>query len=239
MKKKLVRGLMVLAIGCISAGAGQARDLLQNVQLDVLGLAGYSTLFGAQEWLSAGNLYHSRFASGTKFAIGAEVPYGKLVSIQTGFTMGPNDLIVVNTEQDSRNNINYPTRFYSGNASLLLHAPSTKFHVRPYAELGLEYDRYSPTDSAVAYAYNYGFASVATAYINHNDKFGFNAGGGLDRRISKRLTFRIDLRDHVCGAPGFGLPHIPTKYNAAIYPVQGRIENIEYTAGFLIHVGKL
>ncbi len=104
----------------------------------------------------------------------------------------------------------------------------------------MDYDRYSPTDSAVAYAYAHGFAAVATQVdINHNDKFGLNAGIGLDRKLSKHWTFRIDLRDHTCGSPAFGLPHIPTADSAATYPVTGRANNIVYTAGFVYHLGKL
>ncbi len=244
MKKKIVGGLMVLAVGCLSAGAGQAVDLhnlLPGAQLDIFGLAGGSTLVDAQYWLSAGNLFHSRFTAGTKFMIGADVPYGKIVSIETAFTMGPNNMIVTNTDQNPRQDILYRTRFYSGSASALFHAPAVRrlFQVRPYAELGMEYDRYSPTDQAVAYAYNYGFAAVATQVdINHNDKFGLNAGGGLDRKLSKRWTFRIDLRDHICGSPAFGLPYIPTTDSAASYPVKGRANNLEYTAGFIYHLGK-
>jgi opacity protein-like surface antigen len=239
MKKKLVRGLMVLAVGCLSAGAGQARDLLQNVQLDVFGMAGGSTMVDAQNWFSAGNLYHSRFEAGPKFTVGASVPYGSLVSIEGYFTMGPNNLIVTNTDQNPRQNIEYQMMYYSGGASLLIHAPFSKFHWRPYAAMGMEYDRYSPSNSAVAYAFNHGFAAVAMANINHNDKFGFNAGAGLERKITRRWTFRLDVRDHVTGSPAFGLPHVPTVDSAATYPVSGRVNNLEYTAGFLFHLGKL
>jgi opacity protein-like surface antigen len=240
MRKKLVRGLMVLAVGWLSAGAGQARDLFQNAQLDVFGMVGGSTMVDAQYWLSAGNLFHSRFEVGPKYTIGASVPYGKMISIESFFTAGPNNMIVTNTDQNPRQNIEYETRFYSGSARLLVHAPVLKkFHFRPYAGVGLEYDRYSPTDAAVSYAYAHGFAAVATAEINHNDKFGFNLGGGLDRKISKRWAFRIDLTDHVCGSPAFGLPHVPTVDSAATYPVSGRANNLEYTAGFLYHLGKL
>ncbi len=235
---------MVLSVGGLSIGAGQCRDfrdLLPGAQLDIFGLAGGSTLVDAQDWLSAGNLFHSRFAPGTKFMIGADVPYGKVISIETSFTMGPNNMIVTNTDQNPRQEILYRTRFYSGSASVLVHAPVVRrFHFQPYAELGMAYDRYSPTDQAVSYAYNHGFAAVATQVdINHNDKFGFTVGGGLDHKISKRWKFRIDLRDHICGSPAFGLPYVSTTDSAATYPVRGRANNIEYTAGFIYHLGKL
>jgi opacity protein-like surface antigen len=241
MRKKLVQGLMVLVVGFLSAGAGQARDLFQNAQIDVFGMGGGSTMVDAQYWKSAGNLFHSRFEVGPKFSVGASVPYGKLISIESYFTEGPNNMIVTNTDQNPRQDIEYQTRFYSGVARLLVHGPVLKkFHVRPYAGIGMEYDRYSPSNAAVSYAYDHGFGAVASQVdINHNDKFGVNLGGGLDHKITKRWTFRVDLTDHICGSPAFGLPHVPTVDSAAIYPVSGRAHNLEYTAGFLYHFGKL
>ena len=103
----------------------------------------------------------------------------------------------------------------------------------------MEYDRFSPTPAAVTTATNQGFAAVSTAIINHNDKFGINLGVGLDRKLTKRLTFRIDLRDHITSSPAFGLPPKPTFDSAATFPVAGRANNIEYTAGIVFHLGKL
>ena len=41
----------------------------------------------------------------------------------------------------------YPVRDYIGSISAVVHAPFSLFHVRPYAEGGVEYDRFSPTHS--------------------------------------------------------------------------------------------
>jgi hypothetical protein len=100
----------------------------------------------------------------------------------------------------------------------------------------VEYDRFSPTQAAINLATNHGFGAVSTALINHNDKFGFNMGVGVDRKIFKRLSLRIDVRDHVTSSPAFGLPN---SYSAAVFPVAGRANNIVYTAGIVFHLGKL
>ena len=78
---------------------------------------------------------------------------------------------------------------------------------------------------------------MSTANINHNDKFGLNMGGGLDRKLTKRLTFRIDLRDHVTGSPAFGLPG-QFAIVLRFFPSPGAPIIIEYTAGFVFHIGK-
>jgi opacity protein-like surface antigen len=236
VKKKTEQGLMVLAALWLSTGAMQARDLFKDAQADVFVLGGGSTLVDAHYFNSADRLYHSRFDLGTKFSLGVAVPYGKLLSIETAFLYGPNNLVVTNTNVFPHVGVVYPARFYSGSMSAVVHAPTALFHLRPYAEGGVEYDRYSPTPTAMTTALNQGFAAVSTAQINHNDKLGINLGGGIDRKLTKRLTFRIDLRDHVTSSPAFGLPNT---YSAAIFPVSGRANNIEYTAGIVFHLGKL
>jgi hypothetical protein len=250
MMKKTVQGLMALAVLLVGTGPAQARDILQSIQLDVFALGGGSTLVDMQNCQSAGRPFHSRFELGPKFTVGVAVPYGKLLSIETAFTTGPNNFFVTNLDvfphiQADNSIREYPIRFYSGSIAGVVHAPFNVFRVKPYAEGGVEYDRYSPTPAAITLAQNLGgapnggFATVSTAIITHNDKVGISVGGGLDRKIMKRLAFRIDLRDHITGSPAFGLPFRSVSGNTAFFPAIGRANNIEYTAGFVFHLGKL
>jgi opacity protein-like surface antigen len=208
--------------------------------LDVYGLVGGSTIIDAQYFDSAGRLYHTRFEPSPKFNIGVAVPYNKFLSIESGFSYGPNDLVLTNTNifpHTSPLSVTvFPVNVYLGTLSAVVHAPFSARHFQPYVEAGLEYDRFSPTQSAIIDAVQHGWASTSTALINHNDKFGFNLGAGLDRKLTKRLTFRIDARDHVTSSPAFGLPN---SYSAAIFPVKGHCNNLVYTAGFVYHLGKL
>jgi opacity protein-like surface antigen len=145
---------------------------------------------------------------------------------------------VTNTNVFPHVGVQYPVRDYIGSLSAVVHAPFSHFGIRPYAEAGVEYDRFSPTPAAITIAKNQGFAAVSTASINHNNKLGFNLGGGLDRKIMKRVTFRVDLRDHITSSPAFGLPAQPNQDSNASFPVTWRAHNIEYTAGILFHLGK-
>jgi len=239
MMKKSVQGLMALVVLFLAVQAVQARDLTQNMQADVFALAGASTLVDAQTWTAADHIYHTRSELGLKYVVGVAVPFGKLFKIETAFTGGPNNLVLTDTSLNPRKNTTFPVTFYSGSITAVAHAPYAFKHWRPYGAVGVEYDRFSPSSSAVSLARNNGFASVSTAEINHNDKTGIVIGGGLDRKLTKRLTFRIDLRDHVTGTPAFGMPPIPTLDSSANYPVKGRANNIVYTAGFMYHFGKL
>ena len=234
MMKKTVQGLMALAVLFLSTGAAQARDF----KFDVFALGGASTLYDAGYFDSAGRQYHSRFDLGPKFTLGVAVPYGKLLSIETAYSSGPNNFIVTNTNAFPHVGVQYPVRDYIGSMSAVVHAPFSLFHLRPYGEGGVEYDRFSPTPAAITTAKNQGFAAVSTASINHNDKLGLSFGGGLDRKIMKRVTFRVDVRDHITSSPAFGLPPQPTLDSNAFFPVTWRAHNIEYTAGIVFHLGK-
>jgi opacity protein-like surface antigen len=237
--KKTVQALMVLTALLWSTAGAQARDLLKDMQLDISVLGGGSTLVDPHYFDSADRLYHSRFELGTKFNLGVAVPYGKLLSIETAYSYGPNNLVVSNQNVFPHVGVVYPVNDFIGSLSAVVHAPFSLLRVRPYAEGGVEYDHFSPTPAAIKLASDQGFTTVSTAILTHNDKFGLNLGGGLDRKITKRLTFRIDLRDHITGSPAFGLPPAPNFYSAAAFPVSGRANNIEYTAGIVLHIGKL
>jgi opacity protein-like surface antigen len=239
MMKKTLQGLMVLSVLAWSATGAQARNLLKDAQMDVFVLGGGSTLVDPYYFNAAGRAFHSRFEPGYKFTIGASVPYGKFLNIETAYTYGPNNLVVTNTNVFPHAGRTYAVNDYIGSVAAVVHAPFSRFHFRPYVEGGVEYDRFSPTPAAIALAKNEGFGTVNTANINHNDKFGFNAGAGVDRKLTKRLAFRIDLRDHVTSSPAFGLPPVANVNSLASFPVHGRANNFVYTAGIVVHLGKI
>jgi opacity protein-like surface antigen len=239
MMKKTVQGFIVLAALLWSTGGAQARDLLKDLQIDVYGLGGGSTIVDAQNFTSAGRLFHTRMEPGYKFSFGVSIPYNKYLSIESGYTYGPNNLVLSNLDVFPHVGTVYASHTYIGNLSAVVHAPVVFHHFRPYGEVGVEYDRFSPTKQAIDYAYYNGWAAAATANMNHNDKFGFSLGAGLDRKLTRRLSLRIDLRDHVTGAPAFGIPYAPNTNSIASYPIKARADDIVYEAGFVYHLGKL
>lgn len=238
--KKAGFGLVAVAVLLLNTGGARASDILKQDQIDIFVLAGGSTFFDSTNFPDAGRVYHSRYDLGQKFTFGAAVPYGKLLSIETAFTFGPNNLVITNTNVSPHVGVVYPMHDYIGSLSAVVHAPFSRFHFRPYLEGGVEYDQFRPSRSAINYAYYNGFASVSSdEYFNRNDKFGLSAGGGIDRQLFKRVTFRIDLRDHITGSPRFGLPTKVNGYNPVAFAAPARAHDVVYTVGFLFHLGKL
>ena len=239
MVKKIVQGLIVLTALLWAAGAAQAADLLTKMQADIFVLGGGSTLINPHYFVDAGRLYHSQLDYGPKYMVGASFPYGRILSIEMSYMGGPNNLNVTNIQVYPRKGVVYPVRVYTGNLSAIIHVPYSFMHLRPYVDGGVEYDRFAPTTAAISYATNHGFASASTASLTHNNKLGVSAGFGVERKLTKRLALRVDLRDHVTSSPAFGLPPSPTSGNPVGYPVIGRGNDIAYTAGIVLHLGKL
>lgn len=233
-------GLLAMTALPLSAGAAQPSSVFKDAQLDVYALAGGATFFDSGNFPDAGRVYHSRYDLGPKYTFGVAVPYGKLLNIESAVTFGPNNWVVTNTNVSPHVGVVYPMNDYIESASAVLHTPFSRFHIRPYIEAGVEYDQFRPTRAAINYANDYGFASVASfPYLNRNDKFGFNAGGGLDRRLSQRFTFRIDLRDHITTSPRFGLPVRANTYNPVGFAAPGHVHDVTYEVGLIYHIGKL
>jgi hypothetical protein len=73
------------------------------------------------------------------------------------------------------------------------------------------------------------------AVITGSSEFDFNFGAGIEARPWDHFGVRLDLRDHVTGFPSFGLPQNATGPNAPFFPVSGRVQDVELTAGFVYH----
>jgi outer membrane protein W len=244
MMKKTVQGLMVLAVCWLSTGTAQPRDLLKDAQADVFVMGGGSTMVDPQTWTLVAP-YHSRMDLGLKYSIGVAIPYGKILSIESAYTYGPNNLYVENIDifphtKASGSVVEYPVNDYIGSLDAVLHAPFSFMHVQPYGVAGVEYDHFSPTPEAVTEALDHGFGAAATTTMSHSNKLGLNFGVGLDRKLMKRVHFRVDFRDHVSGTPAFGIPARPTTDSqGAAFPVSGRANNLVYEVGLVFHLGKL
>jgi len=232
MTKKTVQGLMVAAALCFSTVAAHARDL----SFDVFVMGSGSTLFDTRYFGSADEKYRSSYATAVKYVVGVEVPLGKILGVETAYASGPNDLRVTNISLNPTVTTVYGVRNNVGSVDLVAHAPFSRFGFRPYLAVGWDYHRFAPTLVGKTQAESQGFGAVSTATLVATNKLGVNCGGGVEHKISRRVSFRLDVRDHLTGSPTFGLPaQAPT---GAIFPVSGLAQNVVYSAGIVVHFGK-
>jgi outer membrane protein W len=233
MTKKTVQGLMVAATLCFSTVAAQARDLMS---FDAFLMGGGSTVFNTWSFVGADEKYRSSYVTAAKYVVGFDVPLGKILGIEVAYASGHNDLRLTNVTLYPEVSTQYSVRNNVGSAGLVAHAPFSRFGFRPYLAVGWDYHRYAPTLAGKEHAILVGFGAVSTATLVTSNKLGVNGGGGLEHKISQRVTFRLDIRDHLTGSPTFGLPAHAT--TSAIFPVRGFAENVVYSAGIVVHIGK-
>ncbi len=72
--------------------------------------------------------------------------------------------------------------------------------------------------------------------LGASNKLGVNFGGGVEWGFLPALGLRLDLRNHITGTPTYGLPQQST--TGAIFPVSGKANNLEFSAGITFHLGR-
>ena len=184
--------------------------------------------------------YTTAFANGGGGTVGVEVPIkkSKIFGIEGSYGFSQNNLRLTNENTNPVTVKSYGLRDNRFSADLVVHSPATFRGAQPYFVFGPEYDRYSPTNAAMTLATTTGFGSAAVAKLGSEGDAGVNFGGGIDYKVSKRFSLRLDVRDHITSSPTLGLPYGQTTTSLAYFPVSGSAHNIEYTIGIVFHFGR-
>ncbi len=225
LRLRLVQLVCVLVAGLYFSGLAHA----QGVR--VFAMASGSYLFDEKFFTVAGDQFRSNYATGGKIILGGEVTPWKILGFEGSYGIGRNNLRVTDLTVTPPNQIGYGVRAqrYSGNA--VLHSPVALGGLRPYLTGGLEYDRLAPTSEAKTLAFTQGFAGQARTVLGANNLLGVNVGGGVEWGLFPALGLRLDLRNHITGTPTYGL-------TSAMYPISGKANNLEISAGITLHVGR-
>lgn len=121
---------------------------------------------------------------------------------------------------------------FSGDALYFPYTPGDK--VRVFAVAGLGLAHFSPTDAAKVLASLTDFVDNR-ATLTSSNSLTFNLGGGFEAKINSRFGIRFDFRDHIGGIPHFGVPQTTTVPGQDVYPVSGRVHDIETSVGLVFY----
>jgi opacity protein-like surface antigen len=232
--KRFLQGLIVtVAIG-LSATVVQA----QNYSIFVIGSG--TQIKDNRSFYENFFPYTTNFAGGAGAAVGIELPlkHSKIFGLEFSYGYSQNNLDLTETYIQP-----YPTKSYGlrdnrFSGDLVIHSPSTFHNARPYLVLGAELDRYTPTSAALTLANTTGFAYASVAKLYPEDDGGVNIGGGIDYKLTSRLSVRLDVRDHVTPSPTLGLPYGQTTTSTAFFPISGDAHSIQYSIGLVYHFGR-
>ncbi len=232
--KRFLRGLIVAVALCLIATVGKAQNSLVFVT------GGGNKISDARSFDEAFIPYQSTFAAGGGGNVGLELPLKKSnifgVEVSYGFSQNNLELTYENSPTLPVTK-SYGLRDNRFSGDLVVHSPSTFRGIRPYAVVGAEYDRFSPTSAAVALANSTGFAYAPVAKLSSQGAGGANIGGGLDYKLTEKWGVRIDVRYRITSSPTLGLPYGITPSSNAYFPISGDAHTIQYTIGIVYHFG--
>ncbi len=229
LRLRSIQLFCLLVVGCFFSNTAHA----QGIRIFAMGSGSY--LFNEKFFTIEGDRFRSNYASGGKITVGAEVTPWKILGFEGAYGIGRNNLRVADLQLTPPEEAGFGVRVqrYSGNA--VLHSPVALAGLRPYLTGGLEYTRFGPTSGARTLAFTQGFAGQI-AVLGASNQLGVNVGGGVEWGFLPALALRLDLRNHITGTPTYGLPQRSS--TAAIFPVSGKANNLEISAGITFHLGR-
>lgn len=232
--KKFLQGLIVTVAICLSATVVQA----QNSSFFVMGSG--TSVKDDRSFFEAFFPYTTGFASGAGGALGVELSLkkSKVFGLELSYGLTQNNLRLTATYVQPYVVKSYSLRDNRVSGDIVIHSPSTFHNARPYLVLGVEYDLYSPSNSAVTLATTTGFGYASVAKLMSEGDVGVNFGAGINYKLTKKLDLRLDVRDHVTSSPTLGLPYSATPSSVAYFPVSGDAHCIQYSIGFVYHFGR-
>jgi opacity protein-like surface antigen len=225
---KAERLLQVLGL-VVALGAGTASLNAEDFSVFVMGSV--SSLFDTGHYNEYTTPYGSTYKTGGGITFGAEVPLGKILGVEGSYSKARNNLALTNYGVSTPQESGYGIHNQRFSGDLVAHAPRSFLGFKPYLAAGLEYDRFSPVGPS-SNAFN-GFVNVSLGAAN---KVGVNYGGGVDMNLLPHVSLRVDVRDHLTSTPTYGLPS--SSGNGPYFPVSGAAHDLEYSAGFVVHLGK-
>jgi opacity protein-like surface antigen len=230
---KLLQGLMVVVIACASGAALRAQDLRVFIE------GGVSSLHDKQYYQVYGASFASTYRTGNSFTVGGEYPVFKSLSAEGSYSRFRNNLAVTNYVNSTTPNdvIGYGIQGQRISVDANAHSGKSIKGVRPYLVVGLDLNRFEPTSDGVALAQSRGFNGVTGTVLKSDDRLGYNFGGGLDISLTRFLAVKLDARDHISRTPSYGLPESASSNFGAYYPVTGKMHDMVFSAGFVIHFG--
>ncbi|HET7212692.1 MAG TPA: outer membrane beta-barrel protein [Terriglobia bacterium] len=229
--RRLLQGLMAIVLLGASTAALHAQDFRVFVE------GGVSSLRDKQYYNVYGASFASTYKAGNSFTVGAEYPIFKTLSAEGSYSRFRNNLAVTNYFNSTTPNEEIGYGIQGQRVMLDANAHSAKpfKKVRPYLVFGLDLDRFAPTSEGAALAQSRGFNGVPRTVLNSTDKLGYNFGFGLDISLTHMLAVKVDARDHRVATPAYGLPQSASSGVTAYYPVSGKMNDLVYSAGFVIH----
>ena len=203
----------------------------QEIDPRITFLGGASLLSASRSFVIGTRLFETQFQNGIKIGVRGTFNVGEHWGAEGTYSLSSNGLQVRGVAPATVQDYGVHLHQFTGNALYFFTASGKSF--RPFVTAGLGVSRYSPTsDAKLAAAQDF---LGQPAVLVSTSAFDFNFGAGIETKPWDHFGVRLDFRDHVTGIPRFGLPETATGPTAPFFPVQGRAQDFEISAGFIYY----
>lgn len=199
------------------------------------------TLFGSGSFLKAdrtfpaeGETYHSAFAGGGNVGLRLTLDVTGHLSAEGTYSYGTNNLRVSNLSTVPATVAGFGARVQQIDGNILYFFGGPQSGFRPFATVGFGIARISPTSQAKTAAAQDFIAGPAT--LSSGNKFDFNYGFGVEKKLVRRIGLRFDFRDHVIAPPRLGAPLGPGAAGAGFFPVSGIAHIVDLSVGLVFYL---
>jgi hypothetical protein len=236
--KRLLQGFIITVALCLCATTGSAQDNKFFLT------GGGSTMLDNRSINELFRPWESSWATGGKGTAGFEHPIkkSKVWSAELSYGFGENHMKLADYDYSYHPNHAYSLWADRVSADLVLHTSVFTYRGgHPYLVAGVEYDSFTPSSAAKQVAAQSGFGPEPSAgtQLKTAGNGGVNFGAGMEWKITSKIGFRLEARDHVFRSPTLGLPTSePATAGLAWFPVSGNTQNIEYSVGLTYRFGK-
>jgi opacity protein-like surface antigen len=135
------------------------------------------------------------------------------------------------------NDANLPIQRHDYGISALYYVSADEDErTKPFFSFGIGGTVYKPTQGARVSAADPNLGNMPGFGTAH--ELTFNIGAGIKQRLTKRVAFRMDLRDLFGRYPSFSLSRQSKDPATPVFPASGTIHNVEVTGGFVFYFGK-
>lgn len=206
----------------------------QNPNPRVTVSVGGSYLKADRTFVADGDPFRSEFVDGGKVRLRGTLDLTKHWSIEGDYSFGRNNQRITELSGGRLEQRDFGVRLSQVHFNFLRFFTSRKSRVRPFLTSGIGAVRFSPTDEAKARALTDKFIDDP-ALIGSTTKINFAIGGGLEARFNRWVGVRFDLKDYISTVPRFGLRETPSGPQAAFFPVDGVVHNVEAAVGIVFY----
>lgn len=211
---------------------GQQKDDIGSVGKYEINLFGGGSMFRQQK-----DAPQLKMDNGTTWGFRITQNYWRYVGIEEAFRIHGNNDIRLNSATAPQTRLTFDNHTRGFALGPVVHFTPRESRFRPFVKMGVGFNWFGPTDSAVASATNPAILGRSVAFKSELSPL-FEYGAGFKFKANRRVGLRFDATGNVQDTPTFGIPSTGAA-NQVIFGQKGPLNGASITGGVTFYMGAL